>query len=148
MKTAVWKWPLLVGVILCLLVAASCAKFEYEGAEYPPTEEVIVIAYHSVKDLSPADYEVMGRLRASKTSGPGGPNLSNSLLKQAKSLGADAIVLDGGSDFRLETGRSAGHPNQLSRPSVKQTSEFAYLIKINNPEVLAALKAQQISEDE
>lgn len=87
------------GIILCLLVTVGCTKIDYVGQEYPPTSYVDV--YYAESDIT-RDYIVMGHVVASGNDFISTNKMQKKLIKKAREVGADAVIITGLERYRTD----------------------------------------------
>jgi hypothetical protein len=84
-----------VGLALLVLLASGCVSVDYVGKSFPPTSHVDV--YYSAADVK-RPYTTMGEVRAQVEAIPftnSSQQLQEKLIAEARSRGADGIVLGG-----------------------------------------------------
>lgn len=75
-----------------ILLFAGCASTDYVGEKYPATEHVDI--YFDAVDID-HDYKVMGTAKTSAGEYMSFEAIQEQLVKDAKSKGADAILIEG-----------------------------------------------------
>ena len=79
-------------LVLLALVMTGCINFQYKGAEFTPTEKANI--YESKKDIPDKKYLLIGKCVASgRYSEVTREEMYKRLLKEAKSKGADAVLI-------------------------------------------------------
>ena len=86
-----FKYTISLFTVLVLLVNA-CAKVDYVGSSYPPTNRVDV--YYSEGDIDKY-YRVMGHAVAHADELVSTEEAQNALIKEAREKGADGIIIFG-----------------------------------------------------
>jgi hypothetical protein len=131
-----------------IVFSVSCTRIEYDGAEFAPTTEVLILQDTQVRKLDANDYEIMGKLKLHGRGLIGGANLREKILKHARKLGADAVVYDFYSERWVNKQRDwlTRHPNELEKPVVKEKFASAFLIKFKETLDLSVLLVKDTVE--
>ncbi|MCP3968575.1 MAG: hypothetical protein GY750_15025 [Lentisphaerae bacterium] len=99
------KFPLLIA--LALFMAAGCVNITYLGQKYKPTKHV---TFYYSWSLVPTDkYTVIGKVVEVADEDAWSSEIHNDLIEKAKSVGADAVVID--SMHRKIAGRVVNYSN-------------------------------------
>ncbi len=83
------KW---MAVVVLGLVLGGCVTHDYVGERYAPTDHVRVF-YDS--SSVPAGYSVIGQDRAEATEYMTTEDIVKDMVKKAREVGADAVLIDG-----------------------------------------------------
>ena len=79
-------------LIVLIPLLAGCAKIDYVGREYEPTDDVdLFLSYDDVKN----EYEVMGHFIVTAYAYVESEKMQEKLLDKARRKGADAVVILG-----------------------------------------------------
>ena len=84
-------------LIALLVLSAGCARIDYIGDEFPPTQTVDL--YYSENDVRPA-YAVMGHITATGDALVSVDKLRKELIKKARAVGADGVIIHGLDRYR------------------------------------------------
>ena len=101
---------------LLILFVAACAKIDYIGQSYPPTNHVDL--YFSEQDIR-QDYQVMGHVIAQANEGISIESLQKQLEAKAREKGADGIVIHGFD--RIQTGETTTYNEEAKRGEKKRS---------------------------
>lgn len=107
---------------LFVLFVTACAKIDYLGQSYPPTNHVDL--YFSEADIR-EDYQVMGHVIAQAGTGISIERLQTQLEAKAREKGADGIVIHGFD--RIQTGETTTYNEEIQQEE-KQRSIAAVTI--------------------
>ncbi len=86
-------------IIALLLLLAGCAKIDYIGDEYPPTKKVDL--YYAETDVK-LSYIVIGHIVASAGELVSMQKIRKELIKKARKVGADGVIIRGLDRYRGE----------------------------------------------
>jgi hypothetical protein len=119
-------------IIALLLLTAACAKIDYIGDEYPPTQNVDL--YYTETDVK-LSYIVIGHIVASGGELVSMKKIRKELIKKARKVGADGVIIQGLDRYRGEPTRTYKESTTSEQKGGKQITTTISTESISSEEI-------------
>lgn len=108
----------LISILVLLVLITGCTQIDYIGKEYPPTENIGL--FFSEENIE-HEYEIMGRVVATAGDFVSSGKMQKSIMKKAREVGADAVVILGLERYQTGTSTSYTEETKDTRKGTKTT---------------------------
>ena len=105
------KFKLISAFILLTLLVVGCVSVNYIGKPFDPTNSIDV---YFAKEEIEKEYIVLGHAISTGTWGASNEKIKNKLVEEAKSRGADAILITGIGKIEDDAGLVTTDQNQIN----------------------------------